>query len=683
MFTVVIAEEEHIAAIREYRMFLNPFLDASRVAFCPWYPAEDTLEHIVPDLVQTVSTKTQWRAVIVTEQGREQKNPFDLVPYTAPIEPEMDSEKDPETVLQLLETYYTQLQQAKFAAFTQASEMPLTRLAAHFCQLPLTATGNSLPTEEELAEQERIEGKRKLDLRKFLMEFRENVAESQRKKEIFERITGGKELPVAQPAEILCVSTRTFRDESFDISTAWTPHTELLYSNFVDWNLYFEKMRYLVFDILPRNHQGYRADYLRFLYVLLVLAVNGTPSDCLKPGRVYRLDCENDEQALSRLLGSYDAKLACTAQHLRQEIYRIEQQQKERLSDREASAIFCSDINVPVQPSAEFRQSSLFANSREYGLAGDCPADERGVWRNAYNQSESALHMLLKQPRRALKKATEGIRDVNKADVTHADQLNDFQKEDIREYTDKEEMRMVSMDIVNVYDTDRYRAMMEQADKAVRKKIATRMAKKTTLILGITALVLFLFGFLPFIFSSLNDTESSTYALLLTLGAIGALALIAFVCLLFLRHGLTRLVRRFNAVMHDIDAEISTLMKRFSEYLSHACNMMRGYSVLNYCDIRVEPKAMLIRILKKHVSDIEQTREEIRGVFTGVTDWDVSDGAPTPFDYDFTRPVDFQFPIPYTEGMQRQIEYLQSGSTIRVPVDFIRRITARREELYD
>ena len=53
------------------------------------------------------------------------------------------------------------------------------------------------------------------------------------------------------------------------------------------------------------------------------------------------------------------------------------------------------------------------------------------------------------------------------------------------------------------------------------------------------------------------------------------------------------------------------------------------------------------------------------------------------YTYDFTRTVDFSYPVPYTEGMRRQIEFLQPGSTIQVPVDFINRITIRREELYD
>ena len=51
--------------------------------------------------------------------------------------------------------------------------------------------------------------------------------------------------------------------------------------------------------------------------------------------------------------------------------------------------------------------------------------------------------------------------------------------------------------------------------------------------------------------------------------------------------------------------------------------------------------------------------------------------------YDFSRAVDFPYPVPYSEGMKCQIEFMQPGSTVQVPVNFVKRITVRREELYD
>ena len=75
---------------------------------------------------------------------------------------------------------------------------------------------------------------------------------------------------------------------------------EQQYRRFPDWNLYFDKMRYLVFDLPPENYQeAYPFDYLRLLSSLMLLAGQEIPGGCLRPGRLYRLECENDDAALT------------------------------------------------------------------------------------------------------------------------------------------------------------------------------------------------------------------------------------------------------------------------------------------------------------------------------------------------------------------------------------------------
>ena len=54
-----------------------------------------------------------------------------------------------------------------------------------------------------------------------------------------------------------------------------------------------------------------------------------------------------------------------------------------------------------------------------------------------------------------------------------------------------------------------------------------------------------------------------------------------------------------------------------------------------------------------------------------------------PYLYDFTRPVDFSYPLPYSEDQSAVIEFMQPGNQVTVPVSFVRRITLRMEELYD
>ena len=53
------------------------------------------------------------------------------------------------------------------------------------------------------------------------------------------------------------------------------------------------------------------------------------------------------------------------------------------------------------------------------------------------------------------------------------------------------------------------------------------------------------------------------------------------------------------------------------------------------------------------------------------------------YENDFSRPVDFEYPLPFIDGDRRQIEFLQAGNQITIPANFVRRVTVGLEELYD
>ena len=85
------------------------------------------------------------------------------------------------------------------------------------------------------------------------------------------------------------------------------------------------------------------------------------------------------------------------------------------------------------------------------------------------------------------------------------------------------------------------------------------------------------------------------------------------------------------------------------------------------------------------MADIRRAREELRSVFGPYLcqcELDNPDAVDV-YPYDFSRAVDFPYPMPYTPGMRCQIEFMQPGNSVQVPVDFVKRITVRREELYD
>lgn len=673
MFTVVIAEKEYIDRIQEYKVFLKPFLDDAQVEFCQWRPEQQTLADSVPQLTQTVSRRREWRAIVLCcGDTQEQKNPFDQVQFVPPEYIPVAETEDEELLLEHRRQYLNELKERKFRAFEQAAGKPLTRLMTHLCEGPL------LSRNENSCVARYMDGVDRLDY----LEYQE---ESRKKQALREQITAGETCGISLPAEVICVARRTYTHQEYDISTSWTPHEDIQYTRFYDWNLYFDKMRYLIFDVLPQEHPDHEFDDIRFLYAVLILAGNDTPSGVLRPNRVFCMNCENDEGALEKLLALYDAKLTQTGICLEGKVSEIENAEKPRLSDRDAKMIFCSNINIPVNLTGEIDRTGLYADPGALGLSTDCPKDEYGAWDQTYLNSRKTLHRLLKLPRRAVKSAGADMRRLSFVDLDMAGRLNEFQAEDVREHTGEEELSMVDVEIPDLYDVERYEKPMTRHCQTIHRKIETRMTRRTTVLLGVAALVLYLVGFLPLLFNNRADGESVMWALILTAAGVGALAVAALICLLFLRGSLRELYRAFNRTMQGISSEIDGSLARYSRYLSHACNTARGFRVLNYLERREDPDVMRVRVYKKHLADIRRTREELREVFgsymTEAAGVDLESVDIYP--YDFSRGVDFSYPMPYSEGMKCQIEFMQPGNTVRVPVDFVKRVTVRREELYD
>lgn len=658
VFTVVITEQTHLDSIQEYKTFLKPFLDNSHIAFCTWDPEGQTLNEAVPQLYETVSRHDRWRLIVACdEEGLETKNPFDRVGY-----------KDPEQPRDMDDSEYAQLcREGRLAAYEQASKKPLARLMTWLCQQPLVSNDNNPFDEEDSA----------------YSAFHEYLIQAKAKAEIRQKLLGDYVSQITMPAEIICVAKRCYKEEAYDIRNSWKNRDDLQYSRFWDWNLYFERMRYLVFDILPKTHRNYTFDYIRFLYALMVLAENEVPLATLAPNRVYVMDCENDEEALSRLLGAYDSKLAATQENIRYQIMQIKNSVKPRLDDRDAEAIFCSHITVPVSALKGFDSGKLFVPGKKIGLSTDCPRDEANAWSKGFKDSRQALGRYLKLPKRALRKTTSELHRINTADLSNARNLNEFQLEDVEEYVANEELKMIGTKTSDFYNIDRYIERLETQNKRINTVIERRMTRKWTLILGFLALALYFCSFIPMFVSNIKASNGTLFSLFFMGAGLGLMALLAYVTLFFLRKPLRAAYSDYNGIMRGVVNEVESSLGEYSIYLSHACNMMRGYSVLNFVRETEDPDAGKIRMLKKHEMDIQGVREELREVFGIFLPQEVKINPNDCFDFNYLRPVTFHYAIPYSSDQRRMIEFMQNGNKVEIPVDFVKAVRIRREELYD
>lgn len=696
MFTVLIAEKEHIDAIQqENKLFFEPFLESKELAFCYWNPAGQSLFDSAPGLLDIVGRRKEWRAVIINNSAGDslrKQNPFDIADYSAitsltapkrqpePDEPWDAWESD-------WKAYYEALAREKEAIYKSAMELPLQKLTTWLCFRPEDYILNDVQEKQDVHDwaMEKIgRDDLKPSVRLELLERKQYKCELRMKENIRRAFVAENYLNVAYPAEVHCISIRTAENGFFDPDTYWNIRQESEYSAFADRNMYFDKMRFMVFDLLPRTHRNFRNDYIRFLASVLVFASNPVPGSAMQARRLYRLEAETDDTPLCTLVTSYDRKLAATSEIIDNEMERIRSEIPGELTDKAAEALFCTPKDVTVLLDETCDPEKLFAD-KDYGLFFDHPENEYHKWNRNYRVSEKELAYIVKQQARSVRKSVSQMHLSSEISDVNISRLTPLQIDDIRDYTDAAEDEMVESTPPDLTDVSRYTERLAQAAGNVKKIISRRMTMKTTMILSAICLGLYLICFLPFLFSNNGTSKTVTTAVILSAVMIGILAAILFISLFFMRFSVKNAVKSYNNTAYGIMGEIRSSMKRFSGYLSATCNVRRGHAVQNYAQNNMDEYTKSLRIRKKHKEDIRKRRaylfENYQEFFGDHSFCDET--MVRPYEYDFDQKTEYAYPAPFLAGDCRQIEFISSGNLVTVPSSYVTRILVRMEGIYE
>ena len=629
-------------------------MEDNKAIFCAWNTEGETLSECVPDLREAVKRGDRWRAIIVANDScRTQKNPFDCVRHRDPVREEDEEE----------EAYRERRLKARFDSYEAAAKQPLSRLCAYLCVYPsVSAEGEGLLNDDP--------------------DFRDYRAADMKKKELQREIIGSEPEDFFKPVEIICIARRTYKDDHYDIRTAWTEHVDLEYSRFADYNLYYPKMRYVVFDIVPPEHRGYRFENVMFLYVLLLLAQNDIPQDALKSGKVYSLICENDRGKLCSLLQEYDDRLAVTQKALEDEVVLLKHTAPQTISDSEMADLFFGKTVVSVHTEKSFSESDIYVHPKRFAFFSDRPEEETAAWKDEYSRSKAGLQRYMKQPKRAIRSAVFSTR-VQSEDGTAAEKvhmLNEQQIDDLMEHTDNVEAAVVATIPENLSDPTRFYEEAEKSAEEVRGHLNTRMTRKT----GIAAIAIVIGAFLVGIIPILLTGTFSLYTVLGVVGAVAVILLAALICLLVQREKLRGKMRSYNNVMKSISRAIQSNLERYSLFLGHVCDMKKGKRAENALKESCGETLQVCRTFQKHIMDIRNLRSECGLTFSQfLMNGQERNPDAQPFLYDFRKGVNYRYPIITGEARSKRVEFLQKGNMAELPVDFISRVELRREELYD
>ena len=696
MFTVLIAEKEHIDAIqRDNKLFFEPFLENKELAFCEWIPGEQSLADSVPGLLDAVGRKKEWRVVIlnnVDADALKTRNPFDtadlsaLTALAAPSrQPAQEQELDKWE--ESWKTYLDESFRIKESVCAEALRRPLQKLATWLCFKPEDYILNEVQEKQDVhdwAMEMLGRDDVKPSVRLELLERAQYKRELRMKETLRRAFMAEASLNIAQPIEVHCISLRTAENSFFDPQDYWNVRQASAYSTFADRNMFFDRMRFMVFDLLPAAHRNYRTDYIRFLASVLIFITNPAPGSAMQARHLYRLEVETDDTPLCTLVTSYDKKLAATWDVIESEMEKIRSEIPDELTDKAAEELFCTPQSVSVLLDESCDPEKVYAD-KDYGLFFDSPQDEFHKWNRSVAASEKTLAHMAKQQSRAVRKSVSQLHMSSEVTDVNISRLTPLQVDDIRDYTDTAEDEMIASIPPDLTDIAAYTARMEKESENVKKIIEQRMTQKTTLILSGICLGLLLACFLPFLFSNSGTPKTVTTAVMLVAGMLGLLAVILAACLLYLRSTLVSAVNGYNRVGREIVNEIQTALKRFSKYLSASCNVRRGHAVQNYARKNLDEYTKGLRIRKKHQEDIRKRRaflaEDYGDYFGDAACCDET--MSRPYDYDFDQTREYDYPAPFLAGDCRQIEFLSSGNFVEVPSSYVTRILVRMEGLYE
>lgn len=746
MLTVIIAEKHIIEQYEQNSMLLAPFANEETV-FCRWNCEGRSIEEMLPDLKNIISFNSSWRAVVVTDMNNETLNPFDFVHYSDYIDQSIQLDFNESFLNQCKRMFacyessvsnpLTRISAAFFETpvfgevipsvefenllnnkdnllryifKTQLEGVNTKKLAAELGrfrkeQLSVLLTEKNVPKFLEAITEKNFSVIFEVLSGKKLLSFLElaklgnsttydpgywmALCENTKKAQIYSELKRTCKLKNILPQEVLYLAIRTYDTKLHDSKIAWSGKTEAEYSNFVRYNLYNENISFLVYNMPSEDCRVGTVDVLKFQLLMQIIAMHGNSSFSIARNRLFSVDVEYDKREFNRTIAKLIARLKATALQINEEIIVLKSKKPPQLDNQTSRLVFETDVLIPVQTDSEYADKNLMVEHK-LGLARNCPKDEMRYWEEQYYNICKLFKRFLREPRRSVKKACkEDFRDCNKISDIRAIALNENQKEDVLIKLEEEEFNMVSTVTSKIYETSKYTDAMQEADKNVRRGIKQRMTRKKTILSGLIAILAYFIGFLPLLFGNLNTIKSFLFSLSVMGIVIGVFAICGFVYLFVLKKRLINRFKHFNYVMSGICSDIRDSLRTFSQYLSHACMVMRESSVLKMADANETEETMNIRILRFNLLRIEREIEKHYKLLNEFSDEsedtllsDLDKEMILPFDYDYTKQDEPKYEF-YEETTNKEIDYMLKGHKVEIPMHCVNKVTLTREELYD
>ena len=230
------------------------------------------------------------------------------------------------------------------------------------------------------------------------------------------------------------------------------------------------------------------------------------------------------------------------------------------------------------------------------------------------------------------------------------------------------------------------RKKVNEIDGKVKKDIAVRMRRGVVISTGVLILLVYLMGYIPYMFNSLrNGGGAFAGALGISLGATLIVAIGGIVALVLLRKQIVASMERFNDLMRSVVNSVNTSAHKYEEYFSTLCTYMKAQSIYAGVTKRKDAVSARVQKLRTHKQALRTTiaRDEELAAAFGIRRAAAFEKNVTRFFDEDKVPKDNRLYYYEIDGGKTELPLNTAGDMIWAPYKFIAGLKIEREDLYE
>ena len=356
--------------------------------------------------------------------------------------------------------------------------------------------------------------------------------------------------------------------------------SQLRYSTFPGRFQYPQTCRFFVFDLPLEKNIVFDNSWLSCLLAVYTMMLNRWDNGQIVPLQLYRLKITISKELLKEFLERYNASLDAQMRLVDRKINEIEAKIRAAMADAESrSHQEKQKVNVGF-PNAE--TDAFYQHSSFIGIVKELPEYDEAVWSEHNQRVRKATIALFKSIRRCKDMAVSGMKHdfVEAIPELASKKVSKYDVDEIRGIMDEEELGMVRRNLSYEGSRRQFDESVAKAEKKVSERLKERIKKRAAILSVCAAMLLFLVGFIPFVFQS-SGLLSVPLAIVVTVVSTLLVGASGIAVLLWRRKRMRRIVEEYNHAVSNCVQRLRDAAEEQGDYLSDVLDYMKKYQLVH------------------------------------------------------------------------------------------------------